>query len=258
MFEQTAFISGHVDLSSEEFKENYVKEIDIAIASGDKFVVGCAKGGDTMGLEYLLECKVDPTRITIFLFERYSSDETCKEKYNKLYPEIALKYGYKSYSTRDAAMTNSSDYDIAWVRSEAECKKKYGDKYRPRVSGTEQNLIRRRLVKQQSFKAGKVPWGLYQYYFGGASDTDPELIESKLTIFEAIRIVKRIAIKLHQQFPEEFKPLSEYTKDQSPTNSGEPTTNVFFTLDYTNEEVAIAVIKGVGSPETNYYVQRQV
>ena len=40
-------------------------------------------------------------------------------------------------------MTAVSDYDILYVRSEAESRQLYGPKYRPRVSGTEMNRMRR-------------------------------------------------------------------------------------------------------------------
>ena len=43
-------------------------------------------------------------------------------------------------------MTEDSDRDIAWIRSEEETKKLYGKKYRPgRVSGTQKNIDRRNL-----------------------------------------------------------------------------------------------------------------
>ena len=44
---------------------------------------------------------------------------------------------------RDASMTAASDYDILCARSEAESRELYGPKYRPRVSATEMNRMRR-------------------------------------------------------------------------------------------------------------------
>lgn len=44
---------------------------------------------------------------------------------------------------RDRVMTECSDYDILWVRSEEESKELYGAKYRARISATEMNRLRR-------------------------------------------------------------------------------------------------------------------
>ena len=40
-------------------------------------------------------------------------------------------------------MTGATDYDILYVRSEDESRQLYGEKYRPRVSATEMNRMRR-------------------------------------------------------------------------------------------------------------------
>ena len=44
---------------------------------------------------------------------------------------------------RDARLTEGSDYDILWVRGQEECRVLYGERWRPRVSGTELNRQRR-------------------------------------------------------------------------------------------------------------------
>lgn len=57
---------------------------------------------------------------------------------------VKLFGGFKSDNTRDIAMTNNSNIDIAWVRGHEEQKKLYGKKYRAdRISGTQRNLTRR-------------------------------------------------------------------------------------------------------------------
>ena len=53
---------------------------------------------------------------------------------------------------RDAAMTAASDYDILYVRTEAESRAIYGARYRPRVSATEMN---RRAAKRTEGAGGK-------------------------------------------------------------------------------------------------------
>eukprot|EP00656_Telonema_subtile_P031038 TRINITY_DN3400_c0_g1_i1.p1 TRINITY_DN3400_c0_g1~~TRINITY_DN3400_c0_g1_i1.p1 ORF type:complete len:108 (+),score=17.19 TRINITY_DN3400_c0_g1_i1:76-399(+) len=58
-------------------------------------------------------------------------------------PGIRCVGGFYSHPAKDEAMTQASDVDIAWVRSPEEQKALYGGKYRPRVSGTEKNLLRR-------------------------------------------------------------------------------------------------------------------
>lgn len=47
------------------------------------------------------------------------------------------------YVKRDAGMTQASDYDILWARTEGEERALYGRKWRARVSATELNRLRR-------------------------------------------------------------------------------------------------------------------
>lgn len=42
------FISGHLDITEEEFNSHYVAMIDAAIESRGHFVVGNARGSDTI------------------------------------------------------------------------------------------------------------------------------------------------------------------------------------------------------------------
>jgi hypothetical protein len=132
-----AFISGHTNLTSNKFELHYRAAIDKAIQDGHDFVIGHAEGADFMALEYLLSHGVSSERITIFIFDRW------KQGLAEKYPSVRDD-NYKSYSARDAAMTENSDYDILWVRPESETKQLLGNNYKPgRVSGTEQNRLRR-------------------------------------------------------------------------------------------------------------------
>ena len=128
------FISGHLDFSKDEFETHYVPKINEALASGANFVIGDARGVDTMAQEYLAD-KTTPGQVTIYHI--YSSPRNCVSA-------NYLKVGhYTNYTERDAAMTLASTHDIAYVRSVEEQKKLFGPKYRHRISGTEKNLIRR-------------------------------------------------------------------------------------------------------------------
>ncbi len=148
---EVAFISGHVDLLQSEFDQHYIPAINQAINNGNHYVLGNARGGDTMGLTYLLSQKVDPTHITIYVYDKYVSDYDNKKKYAHL--DVNIKCGYQSYTSRDADMTTNSHYDIAWVRSKEASKVLYGDAYKPRVSGTQHNLNRRLKLNKSKLKS---------------------------------------------------------------------------------------------------------
>ncbi|KAM6529493.1 hypothetical protein FALCPG4_007629 [Fusarium falciforme] len=141
---RTAMISGHIDISHSEFAMHYHDLIKEAIARGDRFILGDARGTDEFALEYILRHK--PTaRITVYA----SRAERCKALTDRNIDAILVKplkkkaRGRQHHLERDAEMTNSSDYDILWVRDEEECRKLYGEKYRPRISATELNRRRR-------------------------------------------------------------------------------------------------------------------
>lgn len=139
------FISGHINLTQDEFLTHYVPTLDQIINPTNKFVMGNAHGGDTMGLDYLLENGISPKSITIY-YHGFDKNHPRNRDYYRS-KGLNLIDGFKSYTERDSAMTYSSDIDIAWIRPKEETKKlleSLGEIYRPsRVSGTEKNLIRR-------------------------------------------------------------------------------------------------------------------
>ena len=51
---QVAFISGHTDLTQDEFQCNYIPRHDTALQDGHIFILGDAAGVDTLALTYLL------------------------------------------------------------------------------------------------------------------------------------------------------------------------------------------------------------
>jgi hypothetical protein len=124
----TAMISGHLNLTEEEFNLHYKPKIDEAIEKGHSFVVGDARGTDEMGQRYLFSRGIKDVTV-------YHPWETCRNNPHN-YPVVK---GYTSYTQRDAALTSCSDYDIAWTREGRE-----GDK-----SGTGRNILRRQKWKDQ-------------------------------------------------------------------------------------------------------------
>ena len=129
---QTIFISGHIDITPEQWEIHYKGPIDDAISLDCKFVLGDARGTDRMSISYLWEKKVK----NVTIFHMYEN-----ARHN---PGYNTNGGYTSDELRDKAMTEASDVDIAWVRPEEETKKLYGKKYRKgRISGTQKNINRR-------------------------------------------------------------------------------------------------------------------
>ena len=119
---RTYFVSGHLDLTDEEFVENYKGPIDEAIDEGAMFVVGDAKGCDTKFMTYMADrCLVDRLRIFHMLSEPRNHVAGAE-----------LVGGFETDKARDEAMTNCSNEDIAWVRPGRE------------GCGTDKNLARRR------------------------------------------------------------------------------------------------------------------
>ena len=123
----TYFISGHRDISEQEFMDNYAKTIDAVLSANPdaSFVVGDYHGVDIMAQDYLLGYKhVDPSKVTVYhMFD--------KPRYANL-NVTNLKGGYTSDEDRDTAMTEASFEDIAFVRDHT------------KLSGTAQNILRRR------------------------------------------------------------------------------------------------------------------
>lgn len=118
------FISGHREISQEEFNEHYVKALREIIKEDPEaeFVVGDYHGADTMAQEWLKE-NIRPDKVTVY--HMFESPRVYKD------PGFKKKGGYKTDEERDAAMTKESDKDVAFLRKGK------------RKSGTAQNLCRR-------------------------------------------------------------------------------------------------------------------
>lgn len=101
----TYFVSGHLDLTVEEFRAHYAPRIAAAIAADAAFVVGDARGCDLMTQLCLRDGRAQ--RVQVFhMFTAPRNDVGG-------FPAVG---GFASDDARDAAMTTASDADIAWVR----------------------------------------------------------------------------------------------------------------------------------------------
>lgn len=114
------FISGHLDLSEAEFDTHYRPAIDLALARGDHFVVGDARGADLLAQRYLAAREARVTVFHMFTSPRNNAGS------------FPTSGGFESDEARDEAMTGASTDDIGWVRPGRE------------RSGTAKNLARRR------------------------------------------------------------------------------------------------------------------
>ena len=126
---KTYFISGHRDITDEEFEFKYQEALNNIVSEVPdcKFVVGDYYGVDIKAQNYLIDVlQVDPSRITVYhmLEEPRNINEKITNKVG----------GFKSDSERDTAMTNASVADIAFVRDNK------------KMSGTAENILRRFLL----------------------------------------------------------------------------------------------------------------
>lgn len=130
------FISGHIDLTEDEFFKYYKSKIDDAMLRNCNFVVGDSDGADFLAQKYLLK-NYDINKVIIYhLFFRPKNNIDSKFK---------TIGGYISHNRKDSAMTKCSHEDIAYVRPLEETKKLLGKSYNPNyISATQRNIDRRK------------------------------------------------------------------------------------------------------------------
>lgn len=126
------FISGHRDLSQEDFDKYYVPAIE-EVLHGDlgwDFIVGDCEGADLMAQEYLLrrgEC------FTVYHTgdkpRNFVLPDSTEEELDRR--GISLRGGFNDDIEKDEAMTKDSEVDIAFIG-----KGRW-------TSGTAQNILRR-------------------------------------------------------------------------------------------------------------------
>lgn len=131
------FVSGHLDLTKEEFEEHYVPRLRKAVDNGARFVVGDAAGADSMTQQWLVEN--DSRGGKCHVFHMLEKPRYCAAIFSSF-------GGYTSDEERDSVMTKSSTEDIAWVRRGRE------------KSGTAKNLKRRIQQREASRKAEIESW----------------------------------------------------------------------------------------------------
>ena len=119
---EIVFISGHRDITPEEFAEHYAGEIADAVLEGSSFVVGDCEGVDHMAQMMLKNAGAK----NVVVFHMFTDPRYYVEGFDK-------SGGFKSDVDRDFAMTLISDRDLCWVRKGKE------------RSGTAQNVWRRGL-----------------------------------------------------------------------------------------------------------------
>lgn len=99
-----AFISGHGDLTNEEFIEHYLFKLIKAVKENHSFVVGDFRGADTICQSFL---SAITNKVTVYhMFD----------KPRNTHENFSTVGGFQTDEARDCAMTLASDYDIAWVR----------------------------------------------------------------------------------------------------------------------------------------------
>lgn len=124
---KTFFISGHRDITEEEFikYKHIIRKIDCQYDA--RYIIGDYHGVDIMAQNYLLDTlKINPLFVTVC--HMHDKPRNVNDKV------INLIGGFKTDEERDSFMTNHSDCDIAFIRP---------DKTN---SGTAQNIIRRHLL----------------------------------------------------------------------------------------------------------------
>jgi hypothetical protein len=127
----TVFISGHLDLTPEEFEAHYRKQIDKAIQGGCDFVVGDARGADAMAQVCIASYAVKSNKPYDIKVTVYHAFETPRNHHVG-----NSRGGFSSQNAKDKAMTLASDFDIAWVRPGRE------------QSGTARNIERRKKLSK--------------------------------------------------------------------------------------------------------------
>jgi len=120
------YISGHGNLTFDEFNKHYIPLINIALANNDRFIIGDYKGCDTLAMEYLKDKTSNVTICHMKEQPRYKVSEIDLKSKDWTYVS-----GFTSDEARDRYMSEHSDFDIAWERDDT------------KPSGTKNNISRR-------------------------------------------------------------------------------------------------------------------
>ena len=138
-----AFISGPLEVEPGLFETYYAPRIQKAIKEGHHFILGPARGTDSLTFKFLRNSGVSASRIRVYLNAKENT--LIRGEFKRFEEEggsvVTVKGGH---TERDEAMTRASHYDILRYRTEEECRAFFGSRYRKRISGTEKNELRRK------------------------------------------------------------------------------------------------------------------
>ena len=138
-----AFISGPLDVEPGRFEMYYEPCIQKAIKEGHHFILGPARGTDTIAFNFLRNSGVPASRIRIYLNAKENT--LIRKEFKKFEEEGGKVVTVKGdHTKRDEVMTRASHYDILRYRTEEESRAFFGPRYRRRISGTQKNELRRR------------------------------------------------------------------------------------------------------------------
>ena len=127
------FISGHRDLTLDEFNKIYVPRIEEVLLKDDnaEFIVGDCEGVDKFAMDYIFTNTARGLYIChIGKKPKHVPNESVYDERIKDY-DVYLIGGFSSHVARDTYMTKNSDFDIAFVKD---------NRWN---SGTAQNIKRR-------------------------------------------------------------------------------------------------------------------
>jgi hypothetical protein len=153
----TYMISGHIDLTREQFDKYYKPQID-EVPKGSHFIMGNALGADSFALEYIN----DKSTITV----------VCKDdRHLPTEKGIKVVYGFNSFPDRDGYMTSNSNHDIAFLRNDTMAL----------GSGTMMNLMRRQYSPEVAT--------LFKNHMRRLNDLDKVLAEMKEVDPEQVKLM---------------------------------------------------------------------
>lgn len=139
------FISGHRNLTENEFNKYYINKISeyIKWCTVDElftqpkvvtFYVGDCNGCDSMAIRHLLPCLNKRVKLVICSLKDTFDGQI---DYTHIHNEnVTLLKEFNTHEERDMYMTNNTMFDILWIRPNEW------------TSGTAQNFVRRHWLKK--------------------------------------------------------------------------------------------------------------
>ena len=117
------FVSGHRDLTKEEFEKHYIPKIKYVLREDydPHFVVGDWEGCDSMFIDFIKGDIGSSCKLSIFHTENFPrvapGNIKSEDKLYEIYSEDHINLiKCNTYDDCDFFMTMESDFDIAWIR----------------------------------------------------------------------------------------------------------------------------------------------